>query len=59
MSSEKHLEVQTLKDRTEPVKNSLEMLLALGIGVSLFWVSLSDGLTNVEIEECGVFRAET
>lgn len=32
VSFEKHLEVQTLKDRSEPVKNSLEMLLALGIG---------------------------
>lgn len=58
MSSEKHLEVQTLKERSEPVKNSLEMLLALGIGVSLFWVSISDRLTNIEIEGCGVFRAE-
>lgn len=40
------------------MKSGLEMLLALGIGVSLFWVSLSDGLINVELEGCGVFRAE-
>lgn len=53
MSSEKHLEVQTLKERNEPVKNSSEMLLALGIDVSLFQVSLSDRLTNIEIEGCG------
>lgn len=58
MSSEKHLVVQTLKERSEPVKSCLEMLLALGIGVSLFWVSMSDRLTNIEMEGCGVFRAE-
>lgn len=35
------------------MKNSSEMLLALGIDVSLFQVSLSDRLTNIEIEGCG------